>query len=233
MHDPPDRAPVAPRRSPAPWFYDAVVTGLDRLGLARLRRELSRGLDGSVLEVGVGTGRQLPHHPASAQVTAVDPDGAALAVAARRSPGTRLVVATAEALPFDDASFDWVVVALALCTVGDPDAALREMRRVLRPGGRLRALEHVRSQHPTIARAQAVANPLWGAVAGGCRLDRPTRQLIVAAGFSLVSQQAHLGGHIVIIEATRGDWASGSARSRESSAPTNDGEAAPAEKVSS
>lgn len=211
MDDPPDRAPVAPRCSHAPWLYDAVVTGLDRLGLARLRRELSRGLDGRVLEVGVGTGRQLPHHPAGAQVTAVDPDGAALAIAARRSPDTRLAVATAEALPFDDDSFDWVVVAFALCTVDDPDAALREMRRVLRPDGRLRALEHVRSPHPTIARAQALANPLWGAVAGGCRLDRPTRQMIVAAGFSLVSQKTHLGGHVVIIEAARSGCCSGPA----------------------
>ncbi len=192
--------PVA-RRGPPPRIYDGVVGVLDHLGLGRLRHELSRGLGGRILEVGVGTGRQLPHHPPGAIVTAVDPDGAALRRAGARLPGAQLIVAEAEALPFADASFDWVVFALVLCTVRDPDAALREARRVLRPGGRLRILEHVRSPYPVLARAQALANPAWGAIAGGCRLDRPTQDHVVSAGFSLLSRRAHLGGHVILLEA--------------------------------
>lgn len=171
------------------------------MGLARMRRALSRGIDGDILEVGVGTGRQLPYHPPGARVTAVDPDAAALRRAARRAPSVRLVAAPAEALPFADDSFDWVIFALVLCTVDDPPAALREVRRVLRPAGRLRILEHVRSPHPVIARAQELANPVWGRLAGGCRLDRATRQSVVAAGFSVVSERSHLGGHVILLEA--------------------------------
>ena len=172
------------------------------MGLARLRRALSRGLAGDVLEVGVGTGRQLAHHPAGTRVTAVDPDAASVRRAAGRSPSTRLAVASAEALPFADDSFDWVVFALVLCTVDDPSAALREARRVLRPGGRLRLLEHVRSPRPAVARAQELANPVWSRIAGGCRLDRDTRRSVLAAGFSITGEQTHLGGHVILLEAT-------------------------------
>lgn len=174
---------------------------LDRAGLSRLRRALSDGLAGEVLEIGVGTGRQLPYHPPGARVTAVDPDGAAVARASRRSPSTRLLVARAEALPFADDSFDRVIFALVLCTVDDPAAALREARRVLRPGGRLRVLEHVRSPRPALARAQELANPVWSRVAGGCRLDRDTRRSVVEAGFAIVGEQPHLGGHVILLEA--------------------------------
>lgn len=192
------------RRRISPRLYDGVAGALDRAGLARLRADLSRGLAGEVLEVGAGTGRQLPHHPPGARVTAADPDARALALAARRSPATRTVVAAAEALPFDDGSFDWVVCALVLCTVRDPAAALAEMRRVLRPGGRLRALEHVRSPNRALARAEELATPLWGAVAGGCHLDRATRDAVVAAGFADVTSRPHLGGNVLLLEAARG-----------------------------
>lgn len=185
----------------APRLYDACVGALDRIGLGRLRDALSRDLTGEVLEVGVGTGRQLLHHPPGARVTAVDPDAAAIRRAARRAPGVRLLVARAEALPFPDDAFDAVVFALVLCTVDDPPRALREARRVLRPGGRLRVLEHVRSPHPAIARAQAFANPVWGRLAGGCRLDRATRDSVIEAGFSVVTERSHLGGHVILLEA--------------------------------
>lgn len=191
------------RRRVAPRFYDIVVGALEVLGLARLRRDLSRGLEGDVLEVGVGTGRQLPHHPPDARVTAVDPDASSLALAARRRPGARLVVASAEALPFEDASFDWVVFALVLCTVSEPETALREAHRVLRPGGRLRVLEHVRSPFPLLARAQELASPAWSRLAGGCRLDRPTQELVEAARFTLIRRRAHLGAHVIALDARR------------------------------
>ena len=192
-----------PARFTPPGIYDGAVSVLDRLGLGRLRRELSRGIAGRVLEVGAGTGRQLTRHPAAARVTAVDPDAAALRRAAARAPGAHLVIARAEDLPFDDGSFDWVICSLVLCTVGDPAAALAEMRRVLRPGGRLRVLEHVRSPNAAIARLQELANPAWGRLAGGCRLDRPTEETVLRAGFSAVGRKSFLRGHVVLIEAAR------------------------------
>jgi SAM-dependent methyltransferase len=193
-----DSAHEARRRRVSPRLYDGLAGALDRMGLARLRADLSRGLAGDVLEVGAGTGRQLPHHPPWARVTATDPD------AARRHPATRTAVAAAEALPFDDASFDWVVCALVLCTVRDPAAALSEISRVLRPGGRLRALEHVRSPSRALARAEELATPLWGAVAGGCHLDRDTRGNVAAAGFTDLTTRTHLGGNVLLLEAVRG-----------------------------
>ena len=194
----------ARRRRVSPRLYDGVAGALDRMGLAHLRADLSRGLTGDVLEVGAGTGRQLPHHPPGARVTATDPDPAALGLAARRSPATRVVVAAAEALPFEDGAFDWVVCALVLCTVRDPVAALAEMRRVLRPEGRLRALEHVRSPNRAVARAEELVTPLWGAVAGGCHLDRATREAVAAAGFADITARPHLGGNVLLLEAARG-----------------------------
>lgn len=184
--------------------YDGAVAVVDRLGLARLRRDLSRGIDGRVLELGVGSGRQLPHHPAHAEVTAIDPDRSALGFAARRSPHVRLMHAEAEELPFGDGEFDWVVSALVLCTVRDPGVVLGEVRRVLRPGGRLRALEHVVSPRPTLARVQRVLNPAWGRMAGGCRLDRDTEGAIAAAGLAITSRSEHLAGHVLLLEARRG-----------------------------
>lgn len=119
---PMDAAPITPfppsRRNPPPRLY-GVVGCLNRLGLGRLRGDLSRGLHRDVLELGVGSGRNCPTSRPG-RSTGVDPDALALRLAARRSPATRPLVAEAEALPFDDDSFDWVVSALVVCTVRQP-----------------------------------------------------------------------------------------------------------------
>jgi len=166
-----------------PWLYDALCAGAERLGLARWRSWLAAGARGRTLDLGCGTGRNLPLMPAGVTAVGVDPALASLARACRRAPGAWVVAARAEALPFRAGSFDTVVSGLVLCSVDDPARALAEVRRVLREGGALRALEHVRSTRRWKARCQDRIQPLWTRLSGGCHPNRETERAVQAAGF--------------------------------------------------
>jgi ubiquinone/menaquinone biosynthesis C-methylase UbiE len=166
-----------------PWLYDALCAGVERLGLRRWRRWLAAGARGRTLDLGCGTGRNLPLMPAGLTVVGVDPAIASLRRARRRAPGVALIAARAEALPFRDGAFETVVSGLVLCSVGDPARALGEVRRVLRGDGRLRVLEHVRSARRWKARWQDAIEPLWTRLTGGCHPNRDTERSIAAAGF--------------------------------------------------
>jgi ubiquinone/menaquinone biosynthesis C-methylase UbiE len=109
----------------------------------------------------------------------------ALRRARGRARGARLVQGRAEALPFRDGAFDTVVSGLVLCSVGDPARGLAEVHRVLRPGGALRALEHVRSTVAWRARVQDAIQPAWTWLAGGCHPNRDTERAVEAAGFTI------------------------------------------------
>jgi len=143
---------------------------------------------GEVLEIGVGTGLNLALYDASRvrRVTALDPDPHMLRRARERvgvAPvPVDLVQAAAERIPCADARFDTVLVTWTLCTVENPGATLAEVRRVLRPGGRLVFIEHTRSVQPALARAQQRLTPLWRRLLGGCHLDRPAVDLVRASG---------------------------------------------------
>jgi ubiquinone/menaquinone biosynthesis C-methylase UbiE len=155
------------------------------------RRRLLAGLHGRVLEVGAGNGLNFPHYPATiTEVLAVEPEPylrrQALAAASQAPAPIRVADGTAEALPADDATFDGVVASLVLCTVTDPDQALAEVRRVLRPGGRLRFYEHVRATDPRLARWQDQLERPWGWLVGGCHPNRDTVAAITAAGLQMV-----------------------------------------------
>jgi ubiquinone/menaquinone biosynthesis C-methylase UbiE len=155
------------------------------------RRRLLAGLTGRVLEVGAGNGLNFPHYPATiTEVLAVEPEPdlrrQALAAASQAPAPIRVADGTAEALPADDATFDGVVASLVLCTVTDPDQALAEVRRVLRPGGRLRFYEHVRATDPRLARWQDQLERPWGWLVGGCHPNRDTVAAITAAGLQMV-----------------------------------------------
>ena len=168
--------------------YDRVPEPIERAGLRDCRPRLLAELEGDVLEMGGSTGLALPHYGRATRVVLVEPDRYLRAELERKLPLARVPVevvdARAEALPFADGSFDWVVSMLVLCSVSDPRLALAELRRVLRPDGRLVLLEHVRGEG-TLGRAQDVLAPLHRLVAGGCSPNRRTEETVEAAGFEL------------------------------------------------
>jgi ubiquinone/menaquinone biosynthesis C-methylase UbiE len=145
---------------------------------------------GTVLELGVGSGLNLAFYDAAAvtRVTGIDPSAALLARAAPRASTApvpvELVEAAAEHLPFAAGAFDSIVVTYTLCSVADPLAALREVRRVLRPGGDLIVVEHGLAPDASTRRWQHRITPLWRRVAGGCRLDRDVGEILRAADFA-------------------------------------------------
>jgi ubiquinone/menaquinone biosynthesis C-methylase UbiE len=168
--------------------WDTVV----RLGGEREQRhrdELVHGLRGRVLELGAGTGLNLARYSRDARVVAVEPEptmaGKAATRAGAASATVRMVRGVAEALPFPDSSFDAVVACYVLCSVADQDRAIREIRRVLRPGGQVRVYEHVRSAHPGWARAQDLVTPLWHRFGCNCHPNRNTAAALEAAGFEV------------------------------------------------
>lgn len=168
-----------------PWLYDNIMRVLDALGIGSWRRELVRGAAGRTLEVGSGTGRNLPLYSTGVQVIGLDPDEAALARSRRRSPTIPLVLGTVEALPFRAGVFDTVVSSLVFCSVEDPRQGLSEIRRVLRTGGELRMLEHVRDDRPMWASLQDRIQPLWTRLTGGCHPNRDTEAAVKRAGFRI------------------------------------------------
>jgi ubiquinone/menaquinone biosynthesis C-methylase UbiE len=171
-------------------IYDPFLWIGERAGVRSLRKELLRQVRGRTVEIGAGTGLNLPLYPDGlSELFLVEPDPAMRSrLAKSRSPVHRragIVDASADHLPFDDATVDTVVSTFVLCTVDAPDAALTEIARVLRPDGQLLFLEHVRSDSPTLARWQdRLAGP-WRRLARGCRCNRATAELIARSGFAL------------------------------------------------
>ena len=192
-------------------LYDIVMFVAERGRLARWRGSVVSPAHGRILEIGAGTGRNFSHYRAGAMVIATEPDAAMLARARPRvrvsQANILLVTADAEALPFRDNAFDTAIVGLALCTIPRPRRALAELRRTLRSGASLRLLEHVRVAQPVVARVQDWLTPFWRRVAGGCRLNRRTTDVIAASGFLIESMTPHAGGLVVEIVASirRGD----------------------------
>ncbi len=176
------------RRNPLfPYVYRFGQPVFDRLFYHRYRRAALRNATGRLLMLGLGPGtdlRFLP--PAVTSVAAVEPEAPfrrmASRLAARLGVAVDLIKGTGESIPFPDNSFDSVHVGLVLCSVDDVGATLGEIRRVLRPGGRLVVLEHVRGEGATGRFQDLVAKP-WSWLAAGCEPNRRTLDSIAAAGF--------------------------------------------------
>ncbi|MBE0607864.1 MAG: class I SAM-dependent methyltransferase [Dehalococcoidia bacterium] len=185
-------------------FYDTEQNMMDRVA-GRWRRELwSRVPGGEVLEVGVGTGANMPFYPAEVHVTAIDIAENMLAKAEARAAKLGLDVdlaqMDAEHLDFPDGRFDWVMASFVFCSVPDAVAGLAEARRVLKPEGTLLLLEHVRSENPVVGKIMDALNPLVVRMAGA-NINRHTVDNVRAAGFGKVAASSHMGGIVRLIEA--------------------------------
>lgn len=156
--------------------------------LAPYRKRVVSGAEGRVLEIGVGSGLNLPLYPSGVQsLIGIDPSARLLAMARRHqcswSTPVELVEASAEGLPFDPASMDTVVTTWTLCSIPDAEHALGEMRRVLKPNGRLLFVEHGRAPESSVCVWQDRLTPFWKHLSGGCHLNRAVDELIAHAGF--------------------------------------------------
>jgi ubiquinone/menaquinone biosynthesis C-methylase UbiE len=165
-----------------------VALGNKKIG--KLRRRALEDLSGTVVEIGFGSGTNVPYYPAAVErVYAVDPAVVGRTLAAKRIAASRVPVEfvglDGAVIPLADASMDNALSTWTLCTIPNVDEALREIRRVLRPGGHLVFLEHGLSDDPRVARRQHRFNPIQQRIAGGCLLDRDPGALIAAAGFEV------------------------------------------------
>lgn len=193
-------------------YYERVSQGRgERRFFEPLRRELIEQAHGLVLEVGAGTGLNFPFYIPEkvTRVEAIEPDTTMLSYARSRLPLARvpltLTQATAEALPFADGTFDCAIATLVFCSVSDPVRGFQEIRRVLKPGGTLLLLEHVRAHGYFAAHLQDLLVPLTTRLAGNCHWNRDASQAVREAGFQ-VDQERRLSGWllpILLLRATR------------------------------
>ena len=177
------------------WYERQVVPRVVNVAcanrrMAPLRERALAGVGGTVVELGFGSGANLPVYPPEVErVIAIDPSAVGRKLAAKRLAASPIPVDFAgldgERLPLDDNSVDNAVSTWTLCTIPDASAAVREVRRVLRPGGRFFFLEHGLSPDAKVARRQHRLDPLQGRIAGGCHLDRDITQIINGAGFEI------------------------------------------------
>lgn len=171
--------------------YDPMMAVLDRFVAAERRRRIAGEALGRVLEIGIGTGLNVPLYGAADVLFGLEPDPEMLRRAKPRAAASprpvRLVAASAEDLPFADASFDTVVASLVFCTIPDAVRAAAEVRRVLRASGRFLFFEHVRSSRAAIGRFQDGIDPVWRKLFAGCRPNRETLDVFAAAGLAVES----------------------------------------------
>jgi ubiquinone/menaquinone biosynthesis C-methylase UbiE len=178
------------------FYSDQIVPRLVNKVMASkefepIRARVAAGLDGEVVEIGFGSGLNLPHYPPSVRrVRAVDP-----ATLGRKLAAGRLAAAVVpvefigldgQRLPLETGSVDYVLATWTLCSIPQPDLALAEIRRVLRPGGEFHFVEHGRHPDPKVARWQDRLTPLQRVVAGGCHLNRPIDSLVRSSGLELI-----------------------------------------------
>lgn len=184
--------------------YDEKIASVER-GLLRGGREwLGARARGRVLEVAIGTGRDLPHYALDVTLTGIDLSPAMLEIARQRASDlgrdVDLRIGDAEHLPFADASFDTVVCAISLCTIPNPGAAIDEMKRVLVPGGRLLLLDHVKSTWPPVLAGQWLVERITILTAGE-HLTRRQLPLVAAAGFDIVEVERLKAGMVERVHA--------------------------------
>jgi ubiquinone/menaquinone biosynthesis C-methylase UbiE len=190
----------------APW-YDLNDMPMELFARTLRRRLWAKIGGGRVLEVGVGTGRNLPYHPPESGVTAIDISPKLLAKAARKArkkgQPVELGLMDAQGLAFGDGSFDSAAATFVFCSVPDPLVGLAEVRRVLKPGGRFLLLEHVRMKNRILGWIMDRLNPIAVRLSGA-NINRDTVGNVAKAGFEVVAVGSHMGGLVKLIEARKG-----------------------------
>jgi ubiquinone/menaquinone biosynthesis C-methylase UbiE len=165
-------------------FYDRMLASTEDAGLREHRQAIVGAARGRVLEIGAGTGLNFDHYgPEATELVLTEPEEPMAKRLRSRATRGEVVAAGADALPFPDASFDTVVSTLVLCTVPDQERAIAEIRRVLKPDGRLLFLEHVRSSDPKTAKWQDRLMRPWRAFGHGCHCNRDTAAALTRGGF--------------------------------------------------
>lgn len=172
-------------------IYELIDLPLELLFFRKWRKDALTSLSGKVLEVGVGTGRNLKYYPSSCRVIGIDKSECMLQRARKKAEGMRNIILypmDAEHLEFPDNSFDYVITTFALCTIPDPVRALKEMKRVLKPSGELIALEHVHSNYPFVDFIEHLINPVLFFLLGD-HTTRHTVKNIEKAGFTIKEEK--------------------------------------------
>jgi ubiquinone/menaquinone biosynthesis C-methylase UbiE len=177
-------------------FFKNMARELDADGLAELRGKLVGDLEGDILEIGTGTGATFSYYPPKAKVTAMEPnnDLRAEAEEAAKTAAAEILVrpGVGEQLPFEDATFDVVSASQVLCSVASPSKTLEELKRVLRPGGQIRLMEHVRSEHWLAGWLMNLLNPIWLWINKvDCNWNRKTVEEVQKAGFKIRSVEGY------------------------------------------
>lgn len=180
------------------WFaklYDPLMTPIEKGQFRQLRKALLQKAEGEVLEIGSGTGVNFPlYNQKVSHVIALEPNSEMQKRSLKRKKQAQTPIdlkeARAEQLPFMDQAFDTVVFTLVLCSVEDPAVALKEAKRVLKPGGKLLFFEHVRMESRFAGWLQDQLTPIWKRLCDGCHLNRETTKIIQSAGFNITEMRS-------------------------------------------
>lgn len=190
------------------WFskmYDPLMAPLEKNKFQTIRKRLISKTEGRVLEIGSGTGVNFPYYDQVSSVTAIEPNAdmlrKSLPKAQKQHVSINAHLGEAENLPYLENAFDTVVGTLVFCTIPDPEKALNEIHRVLKPEGRLLLFEHVRLNHAILGKLQDQLTPVWRQLCDGCRLNRNTLQVVKEAEFHVDNVESIYKGLFLIIRA--------------------------------
>lgn len=168
-------------------IYDLMMSNLEKIKLDSQRKKLISKARGRVLDIGAGTGVNF-HLYGDLEVVALEPDTSMILEAKKKveDRSIEIVKGSASEIPYEDNTFDTIIITLALCTVEDPKRVLEEVARVLKLDGRLLIMEHIRHKRPFLAKAQDNLTPTWKKFACGCHLNRDTLKVLEESGFEKI-----------------------------------------------
>ncbi|WP_458413332.1 class I SAM-dependent methyltransferase [Schinkia sp. CFF1] len=188
-------------------YYDKAMAPLEKKYIMEWRKKLLDQATGKVLEIGGGTGINFPLYKKCEEVTTIEPNPLMIEKALIRqqqaSVPIQIIKNKAEHLPFPNCHFDTIVITLVLCSVDNMEQVIQECKRVLKPGGKLLVLEHIKMEQPFLAGLQDVLTPVWKHIADGCHLNRNPEVIIKECGFEIISSEKYLSSLIISLIARK------------------------------